>query len=84
MSIKDSFGGNWDNFVVAYEPLWAIGTGKIASNDQTQEAHTFIRGWLKKHASAAVGENTRVMILRAVGLFLLFGLYTHSVYVNLL
>jgi triosephosphate isomerase len=35
-----------DDLVVAYEPVWAIGTGKSATPDQAQEAHAFIRGLL--------------------------------------
>jgi triosephosphate isomerase len=35
-----------DQIVVAYEPVWAIGTGKTATPDQAQEAHAFIRGRL--------------------------------------
>ena len=31
------------NLVIAYEPVWAIGTGKVASNEQAQEAHAFVR-----------------------------------------
>ena len=34
------------NVVIAYEPVWAIGTGKTASKEQAQEAHAFIRGAL--------------------------------------
>ena len=34
------------NFVVAYEPIWAIGTGRTASAEQAGEMHTFIRNWL--------------------------------------
>jgi len=37
-----------DNIVVAYEPVWAIGTGKTATPDQAQEAHAFIRSVLKE------------------------------------
>jgi triosephosphate isomerase len=37
-----------DNVVIAYEPVWAIGTGKTATPDQAQEAHAFIRGELSK------------------------------------
>jgi len=36
-----------DNVVIAYEPVWAIGTGKIATPEQAQEVHVFIRGILK-------------------------------------
>jgi triosephosphate isomerase (TIM) len=35
-----------DNLVVAYEPVWAIGTGKTATPDIAQEAHSFIKGLL--------------------------------------
>jgi len=34
--------------VVAYEPVWAIGTGKTATTQQAQQAHAFIRGLLVK------------------------------------
>jgi triosephosphate isomerase len=37
-----------DNFVLAYEPVWAIGTGKTATPEQAQNAHAFIRGKLRK------------------------------------
>ena len=36
-----------DNIVVAYEPIWAIGTGKTASPEQAQEIHAFIRDILR-------------------------------------
>ncbi len=47
----EHLGDNWTNVVIAYEPIWAIGTGKIASADQTQEAHEFIRNWFKQNVS---------------------------------
>ena len=37
-----------DNVVIAYEPVWAIGTGKVATSAQAQEVHKFIRGILKE------------------------------------
>ncbi len=36
------------NFVLAYEPIWAIGTGRTATADQAGEMHTFIRNWLSE------------------------------------
>lgn len=40
---------DFDKIVVAYEPVWAIGTGKTATPDQVQEVHTLIRNQLKKY-----------------------------------
>jgi triosephosphate isomerase len=37
-----------DNVVIAYEPVWAIGTGKVATSAQAEEVHHFIRGILKE------------------------------------
>ena len=34
---------NWDDVVVAYEPVWAIGTGKVATPEQAQDTHAYIR-----------------------------------------
>lgn len=39
--------------VLAYEPVWAIGTGKTATPEQAQEVHAFIRAWLNKVQPAA-------------------------------
>ena len=38
--------------VIAYEPVWAIGTGQTASPEQAQQMHAFIRGFLRQHAGA--------------------------------
>ena len=46
--------------VVAYEPVWAIGTGKTASAAQAQEAHAFLRGLLVKMFDEAVARKVRI------------------------
>lgn len=46
---------NWKKVIIAYEPIWALNTGKIASADQIQEGLEFIRTWLCKNVSDEVG-----------------------------
>src|SRR5204863_1850115 len=46
--------------VIAYEPVWAIGTGKTATTQQAQDAHAFIRGLLVKLFDEAVAKKVRV------------------------
>lgn len=46
--------------VVAYEPVWAIGTGKTATTQQAQEAHAFIRGVLAKMFDDATARKVRI------------------------
>jgi triosephosphate isomerase len=45
---------------LAYEPVWAIGTGVTASPEQAQEAHAFIRGWLRERYPAYVADQLRI------------------------
>jgi triosephosphate isomerase len=45
-----------DNVVIAYEPVWAIGTGKVATSNQAEEVHKFIRGILKDLYSSAAND----------------------------
>jgi len=52
---------DWSKVVVAYEPVWAIGTGKVATPDQAQEVHARIREWFGKAVSKEVAETTRVI-----------------------
>ena len=42
---------DWSKIVIAYEPVWAIGTGVVASPEQAQQAHDSVRAWLKKNVS---------------------------------
>ena len=51
----------WDRVVVAYEPVWAIGTGKVATPEQAQEVHDGIRQDLSANVSPAVAEATRII-----------------------
>ncbi|RRT37183.1 hypothetical protein B296_00055783 [Ensete ventricosum] len=57
---KDSIS-NWTDVVIAYEPVWAIGTGKVATPQQAQEVHLAVRDWLKKNVSAEVASSTRII-----------------------
>jgi triosephosphate isomerase len=56
--IKGAFQGvtnsHWSSIVVAYEPVWAIGTGKTATPAQAQEVHAFIRGLLPKDVAQEI------------------------------
>jgi len=50
----------FDNAIIAYEPLWAVGTGKSATPEQAQEVHAFIRSRLSE-VSPYIGENIRIL-----------------------
>ncbi|KAB8202696.1 Triosephosphate isomerase [Aspergillus parasiticus SU-1] len=51
----------WSKVVIAYEPVWAIGTGKVATTQQAQEVHAAIRKWLADAISPEASENTRII-----------------------
>ena len=48
--------GSLTNAVIAYEPVWAIGTGKVATPEQAQEVHAFIRGRITARDAKIAGE----------------------------
>merc|ERR1712137_187096 len=52
---------DWSNVVLAYEPVWAIGTGRVASPEQAEEVHAFIRSWLRENTGPGVAESVRVL-----------------------
>jgi triosephosphate isomerase len=52
---------DWKKVVIAYEPVWAIGTGVTATPQQAQETHKEIRDWLRKNVSATVAAETRII-----------------------
>ncbi len=47
--------------VIAYEPIWAIGTGKTASSSQAQDMHAFIRHLVKEEFGQSVGEELTIL-----------------------
>ena len=55
LAVKDSVI-DWKKIVIAYEPVWAIGTGKTATPEQAQAAHQFIRQWLAENLSKEVAD----------------------------
>lgn len=52
---------SWNKIVLAYEPVWAIGTGETASPEQAQEMHAFIRTLLKEKYTTVVADNTSIL-----------------------
>ena len=52
---------DWKKVVIAYEPIWAIGTGLTATPEQAQETHADIREYLGQIAGAEIAEQTRIL-----------------------
>ena len=51
----------WDNIILAYEPVWAIGTGETASSDQVQEMHSFIRSFIAQKYSTELAQKVSIL-----------------------
>ena len=51
---------DWKRIVIAYEPVWAIGTGKVATPAQAEETHMSIRKWMEKNVSSQVATDIRI------------------------
>ena len=51
----------WKNIIIAYEPIWAIGTGKTATSDQAEEIHAYIRSVIADKYGKEVAENTSIL-----------------------
>lgn len=51
----------WESIILAYEPVWAIGTGETASPDQAQEMHAFIRETIRKKFGSDIAENVSIL-----------------------
>lgn len=58
-TVKDA--ERWKHVVIAYEPVWAIGTGKVATKEQAQEVHSRIRKWLASKVNDSVAVTTRII-----------------------
>jgi len=56
LSLEDAAG-----LVIAYEPIWAIGTGKTATQAQAQEVHCYLREWIDKNYNSALAESIRIL-----------------------
>jgi triosephosphate isomerase (TIM) len=50
-----------ERVIIAYEPVWAIGTGKTATDNQAQEAHAFIRSLVAESYGQAAGDRIRIL-----------------------
>lgn len=53
--------GAWENIIIAYEPVWAIGTGETASPAQAQEIHKFIRETIAEKYSKDIADNVSIL-----------------------
>ena len=52
---------DWSKIVIAYEPVWAIGTGKTATPEIAQETHAEIREWLASACGADAAQSVRIL-----------------------
>lgn len=59
--LADLSAADMNNVIIAYEPVWAIGTGKTATDQQAQEAHAFIRSRLEALFDKQIADGTRIL-----------------------
>jgi len=52
---------DWGRVVIAYEPVWAIGTGKVATPQQAQDTHAYVRKWVSENVGQAVADGVRIL-----------------------
>ena len=59
--LESLFPENLKSLVVAYEPVWAIGTGKTATKEQAQEVHAYVRKWFAKTYGTEFAQGLRIL-----------------------
>ena len=59
--LKNLMNENMARLIIAYEPVWAIGTGENATPENAQEVHYFIRNWVQLNFGEKIGEQTRIL-----------------------
>jgi triosephosphate isomerase len=60
-SLFDLSAEDFSKIILAYEPVWAIGTGKTATGEQAQEIHAYIRSVIAEKYGKEVAENTSIL-----------------------
>jgi triosephosphate isomerase len=60
-SLANVNGDQFGNLVLAYEPVWAIGTGLTASPEQAESAHVFLRQWVASRYNPQIAETLRIL-----------------------
>ena len=58
--LKDLTKDDISRLIIAYEPIWAIGTGRTATPREAQEAHKFIRNFIEKHFEKEAASKIRI------------------------
>ena len=61
IGLNGYFAKDLNTLVIAYEPVWAIGTGKTATKEQAQEAHQYIRSLIEKNIDQALAQSMRIL-----------------------
>jgi len=61
IGLKDFSSDHLGKLVIAYEPIWAIGTGKTATTEQAQEVHGFVRSLIAESFSDSLAESVRIL-----------------------
>ncbi len=61
IGLKDFSSDDLKTLVIAYEPVWAIGTGKTATSEQAQEVHRFLRSLVEKSFGNSLANSVRIL-----------------------